>query len=36
MSKKPEEVIDLNDKTQLDLFGGKDVQVSDEIKEANY
>ena len=34
MSKKPEGVKDLNDKAQLDLFGGKDVPASDEIKEA--
>tara|TARA_Y100001970_G_C13476530_1_gene482250 strand:- start:161 stop:343 length:183 start_codon:yes stop_codon:yes gene_type:complete len=34
MTKKPKIVIDLNDKTQLDLFGGEDIPVSDEIKEA--
>ena len=34
MSKKPEGVKDLNDKAQLDLFGGEDVPVSDEIKKA--
>ena len=34
MTKKPKIVIDLNDKIQLDLFGGEDIPVSDEIKEA--
>jgi len=34
MTKKPKIVIDLNDKSQLDLFGGEDIPVSDEIKEA--
>ena len=34
MTKKPKIVIDLNDKSQLDLFGREDIPVSDEIKEA--
>ena len=33
MIKKHEEFIDMNDKTQLDLFEGEDIPVSDEIKE---
>ena len=34
MIKKREEFIDMNDKTQLDLFGTEEMPVSDEIKEA--
>ncbi len=34
MTKKSKIVINMNDKTQLDLFGTEEIPVSDEIKEA--
>ena len=33
MTKKPKIFIDMNDKSQLDLFGNEEIPVPDEIKE---